>query len=531
MLLESNFLRLNKRLNYLNPEVDKLSDILNNFKEYHRLQRIHLFVSSNHDYQSIKLSSGKLLFDSVYNVSQLNMEMKLLINTSNDLVVFKCQFKKLEEILCKYGRIREKYYPFNLAEGAEFKRSLIWIPTDKQPTGDQLICQNHSFRIFRLSFRFDVDSCLSSLVDYLIVNENSALQNERINWGGKLYLQNIMTKKDEGISGQSDYKPKRKKGVKKSFRILLKHVEPYLIVSRYFEPDRAFYEKTGECKDGLQCLEISNKRFDKPDNLIMNYTLPQQEFVNFFKKELLIDLINHGKLEAGFPAINNSHVIRKCCCTGYIINLLRSLAIELDFNMDLYFVRQGKFGWFNEHSGQWNGAIGHVVTEIAHIAAGPFSLTADRARAIDFSVPFLHSSHALLFKHENKRSHDLFMFLQPFPTLHLIYLALVAMFSAVSMSLLEFISPFGLNPRGRMRARNYTLGSGISMAISLMFNHTMPFKSPKSWAGKWTQNFIAIYAICFIAQYTAQMASILSAGDMLPDTNDIYDTEVIVNLE
>ncbi len=192
--------------------------------------------------------------------------------------------------------------------------------------------------------------------------------------------------------------------------------------------------------------------------------------------------------------------------------------------MDLYFIRSG-----SKHSGEWNDAITHVATDIAHLAAGPFSLTADRARVVDFSVPFLHSSYALLFKHENKGNHDLFMFLQPFPNLHWISLVLVAMFSAVSMSLLEFISPFGLNPRGRQRARNYTLGSGISMAISLMFNHTMPFKSPKSWAGKWTQNFIAVYAICFIAQYTAQMASILSAGDILPDTNVIYDAEVSVD--
>jgi len=40
-----------------------------------------------------------------------------------------------------------------------------------------------------------------------------------------------------------------------------------------------------------------------------------------------------------------------------------------------------------------------------------------------------------------------------------------------------------LSPKGRQRLRNYTLGSGVSMVISLIFMHTMPAKSPKSWPG------------------------------------------------
>ena len=92
---------------------------------------------------------------------------------------------------------------------------------------------------------------------------------------------------------------------------------------------------------------------------------------------------------------------------------------------------------------------------------------------------------------------------------------------------MEFNSPFGLNPKGRARIRNYTLGSGISMVMSLMFMHTMPAKSPKSWAGKWTQNFIAVFALIFIATYTAQMASILSA-EQKHSIFRIKDNEVLI---
>lgn len=64
------------------------------------------------------------------------------------------------------------------------------------------------------------------------------------------------------------------------------------------------------------------------------------------------------------------------------------------------------------------------------------------------------------------------------------------------------------------------------MNNNLVFMHTMPAKSPKSWAGKWTQNFIASFALIFIATYTAQMASILSAGQDSKAYKGINDLEV-----
>lgn len=64
------------------------------------------------------------------------------------------------------------------------------------------------------------------------------------------------------------------------------------------------------------------------------------------------------------------------------------------------------------------------------------------------------------------------------------------------------------------------------MKIILVFMHTMPAKSPKSWAGKWTQNFVASFALIFIATYTAKMASILSAGQDTRAFKGIDDREV-----
>jgi glutamate receptor ionotropic, NMDA 3A len=225
--------------------------------------------------------------------------------------------------------------------------------------------------------------------------------------------------------------------------------------------------------------------------------------------------------------------VKKKCCTGYMINLLKRLSIELNFDFDLYFVPDMKIGHrlddTNPNS-KWNGAMNHVISGIAHIAAGPYSITEDRLKVIDFTVPYLYSSYSIVTKQVRRGVKDLAMFMKPFPTDHWLLIGLCGFLSAFSLALLEFNSPFGLNPKGRQRARNYTLGSAISTVISLMFMHTMPAKSPKSWAGKWTQNFIASFALIFIATYTAQMASILSAGRDSVSFDGIDDVEVNLKL-
>lgn len=209
-----------------------------------------------------------------------------------------------------------------------------------------------------------------------------------------------------------------------------------------------------------------------------------------------------------------------------MVNILQRLSADLEFDFEFYLSPQKRFGSYNQSTDSWSGALNHVANGVAHIIAGPFSITHERSQYIDFSMPFLYSGYALLIKQEKKGVDDLFMFMRPFSYLHWALIGVFALGSAISLALLEFNSPFGLNPMGRQRARNYTLGSAISMVISLMFMHTMPAKSPKSWAGKWTQNFIASFALIFIATYTAQMASILSAGQDSKAFSGIHDTEV-----
>jgi hypothetical protein len=172
-------------------------------------------------------------------------------------------------------------------------------------------------------------------------------------------------------------------------------------------------------------------------------------------------------------------------------------------------------------------AINHVTKGIAHIAAGPIILTEARLKLVDFSFPFLYSKYALLVKQEKRGTNDLFMFTKPFTLTTWAFIFLVVFVAALSLSLLEFNSPFGLNPRGRARSRNFTFGSAINVVFSLIFMHTTPAKSPKSWTAKWTQNVIALFALIFLGYFTAQMAAFLSSGEDTLVLKELTDEELL----
>ena len=48
--------------------------------------------------------------------------------------------------------------------------------------------------------------------------------------------------------------------------------------------------------------------------------------------------------------------------------------------------------------------------------------------------------------------------------------------AGVATSSLEWFSPFGLNPRGRKRNKQYSLGSGLLMVWVLVTGHTINIK-------------------------------------------------------
>lgn len=99
-------------------------------------------------------------------------------------------------------------------------------------------------------------------------------------------------------------------------------------------------------------------------------------------------------------------------------------------------------------------------------------------------MPFFYSGVSCLSATSNETDVPLLAFLIPFS--YELWAAIFASLfaTAVAAAIYEWFSPFGLNPWGRQRTKNFSLASALWVMCSLLFSHLVAFKAPKSWPNK-----------------------------------------------
>lgn len=90
-----------------------------------------------------------------------------------------------------------------------------------------------------------------------------------------------------------------------------------------------------------------------------------------------------------------------------------------------------------------------------------FSIHRARAQVIDYSVPYFHSGLSLLADPQSKSEIPLLAFLLPFSPELWIAIFTSLNVTAIAVAIYEWRSPFGLNPWGRQRSKNFSMSSGM----------------------------------------------------------------------
>ncbi len=251
-----------------------------------------------------------------------------------------------------------------------------------------------------------------------------------------------------------------------------------------------------QCVTAVPCLKVYTKEKETLDEIFKDFS--------------------HG-------VHNDSRQYKVHCCQGLSINLLERLGRDLNFTFQLYMTPDERYG--DRENGSWNGMVEDLINGAAHMAVAAFSITRSRGTVVDFSHPYFYSGFSILVA-ERKRSPPIYAFMEPFDTWVWTSIAISATVVAVALSLLEWNSPFGLNPWGRKRKTNYTLGSALNMVYAIMFQHTIKTKSPKAWPSKWLQNFWAGVSIFFYSSYTANLAAFLAGKNSGVTITGIHDPKV-----
>ncbi|XP_037926578.1 uncharacterized protein LOC119661346 isoform X2 [Hermetia illucens] len=175
---------------------------------------------------------------------------------------------------------------------------------------------------------------------------------------------------------------------------------------------------------------------------------------------------------------------------------------------------------------EWNGIIGDLLSGSADMSFAPLSVTRARAEAIDFSVPYFHSGVSLLAAPTTKSEIPLLAFLLPFSPELWIAIFTSLNVTAIAVAIYEWLSPFGLNPWGRQRSKNFSMSSALWVMWGLLCGHLVAFKAPKSWPNKFLINVWGGFSVIFIASYTANIAALI-AGLFFHNASNRYDVSLL----
>ncbi|KAF6021621.1 hypothetical protein EB796_020082 [Bugula neritina] len=232
-------------------------------------------------------------------------------------------------------------------------------------------------------------------------------------------------------------------------------------------------------------------------------------------------IIAHGYSSKVVDLIFEDHAVGRAythrnyemyCCEGLAMDLLQSLADQLDFNYRLYISPDGSFGAYNNVTGNWTGMVKEIMDGRADMVAASFSILSGRAEVIDFTAPYYYSGYTMMASTNETHKNNFFLFLTPFHSV--VWTSFLAMATIVAclLAFFEWMSIDGMNRLRVKDARSYTLASSMKTTISLMCGNNLSSKEPQSWVAKWMQNVWGFFGIIFLSAYTANLTSFLADG-------------------